>query len=547
MSEGRAPTRALTRRRMLTAAGAGLASAAAWSLGSGPSRTVLAQGTGAPAPRKGGTLRVVYAEEPKNLHTQIDSGTEGVYVGKQIYDSLLNIDPTGKIVPGLATGMPERPTNLTYVFQLRKNVKFHNGKPMTADDVLWTFDRLMGKFPEIQSTQATRFVEIIASVQKVDPYTVRFTLRKPSPDFLAIMAGDKYMGIMQKDAELASPREYGQSVVVGTGPFKFKDWVKGNHLTLVRNDDYWGPPALVDQIVYRAIPEASTRMVAMRAGEIDGLLAPALKDVRQYQGDRGFRVLTADGGNMKIFVFNTARPPFTDVRVRQAIAYAINRQEIVEAIYHGYAAVGQDLLPPWNAAHDASRTYYPHDPDRAKRLLADAGFGAGRPLEFELITSDATEFVDLATLIQAQLQQIGVRVKVLSLDKSAYTAKTFPQRGTVNPNFQANVYRLIFGFPTADYGWRTYHPKSALDLSGYNQPGGAQNPAVPPLLDEAAETLDIQGQRRLYARLADLINGDMPMLRIAFQKNVIIARAAVMDLGVTVISTMPLRGVWLNQ
>lgn len=541
------PKLTLTRRRLLRTAGVGLAGAAASSLGAWPGAAALAQGTRPVAPRKGGTLRVVYAEEPKNLHTQIDSGTEGVYVGKQIYDSLLNIDPTGKIVPALATGMPDRPSNLVYVFQLRKNVKFHNGKPLTADDVLWTFERLMGKIPELQSTQATRFTGIIASVEKVDPYTVRFTLRRPSPDFLVLMGGDKYMGIMQKDAELANPREYGQSVVVGTGPFKFKDWVKGSHLTLVRNEDYWGPPALVDQIVYRAIPEASTRMVAMRAGEIDVLLAPALKDVRQYQADRGFRVLTADGGNMKTFVFNTARPPFQDVRVRQAIAYGIDRQEIVEAIYHGYATVGQDLLPPWNPAHDPSRSYYPYDPDRAKKLLADAGFGAGKPLEFELITSDATEFVDLSTLIQAQLQRIGVRAKVLSVDKSAYTAKTFPQRGTVNPNFQASAYRLIFGFPTADYGWRTYHPKSALDLSGYNQPGGAQNPAVPPLLDEAAETLDLQGQRRLYARLADLINADMPMLRIAFQKNVIISRAAVMDLGVTVISTMPLRGVWLNQ
>jgi peptide/nickel transport system substrate-binding protein len=543
MSTASTQTMWFTRRGLLTAAGAGFVGAAAAPSLSWRPLAAHAQG----APKKGGTLRVAYAEEPKNLHTQIDSGTEGVYAAKQIYDSLLNIDPTGKIVPGLATGMPERPSNLVYVFKLRNNVRFHNGKPFTADDVLWTFDRLLGKIPGLQSTQASRFVGIIASVEKVDPSTVRFTLKKPSPDFLVLMGGDKYMGIMQKDSELADPKEYGQSIVVGTGPFKFKEWKKGSHLTLVRNDDYWGPPALVDQVVYRAIPEASTRMVAMRAGEIDVLLAPTLKDVRQYQNDRNFKVLTADGGNMKLFIFNTARAPFNDLRVRQAMAYAVNREEIVEAIYYGYASVAHDLLPPWNAAHDPSRKYYPYDPERAKKLLAEAGYGPAKPLEFEIVTSDATEFVDLSTLIQAQLQRVGVRAKVLSVDKSAYTAKTFPQRGTVNPNFQASVYRLIFGFPTSDYGWRSYHPKSALDLTGYNQAGGAHNPAVPPLLEEAAETLDVQAQRRLYGQLADLINADMPMLRIAFQKNVIISRAAVMDLGITVISNMPLRGVWLNQ
>jgi len=533
-------------RRLLVSNALGLAAIAAASrVGLGAPTPVLAQGTR--TPKKGGTLRIVYAEEPKNLHTQIDSGTEGVYVEKQIFDSLLNIDPVGKIVPGLATAMPEQPSGLVYVFHLRQGVKFHNGKPFTADDVVWTFDRLLGKFPDLQSTQAARMRTMVANVEKAGPYTVRFTMKQPSPDFLVMMAGDKYMGIMQKDAELSNPKEYGQSVVVGTGPFKLKEWSKGNHMTLARNDAYWGPPALVDQIVYRSTPEESTRMAGLRAGEIDILFAPGLKDLPQLQRDPGYKVLTSDGGNMKTLVFNTTRAPFQDVRTRQAIAYGINRKEITEAIYYGYASVGQDLLPPWNPAHDPSRAYYPYDPNKAKNLLAAAGFGPGKPLGFELLTTDDTEFVDLSTLIQAQLQRIGVQTKVIALDKSAFTAKIFSLQGTANPNYQANVYRLIYGFPTTDYTWRTYHPDSALDLSGYNQSGGFQDPAVPPLLDQAARTLDVAEQKKLYGKLADLINADMPMLRIAFQKNVLVARAAVMDLGITLIDNMPLRGVWLNQ
>lgn len=577
--------RRLSRRRLVSLAAAGLAGTAAASLlaacggsseetpepsggqssststntpstsGGSSASTPAATGTrgssggsaGAGSPKKGGTLRVVYAEEPKNIHTQIDSGTEGVYVGKQIYDGLVNIDPEGNIVPGLAVDLPEQPDEVTYVFKLREGVKFHNGKPFTADDVLWTFDRLLGKFPDLQSTQASRFQGMIESVEKIDDYQVKFTLKVPSPDFLIMMAGDKYMCIMQKDAELEAGQEYGQTVVVGTGPFKFKEWVKGDHLTLVRNEDYWGEPAYVDEIVYKAIPEESTRMAALAAGEIDVLLAPALKDVPKYEDNPDFVVLTADGGNLKRMVFNTTREPFTDKRVRQALYYAINREEIVDAIYFGYASVGQGILPPWNPANDPDQTYYPYDPDKARQLLSEAGYGDGRPLEFEIVTSDATEYVDLSTLIQAQLEQVGVRASVLPLDKSAFTAKTFSQQGTANPGFQAYVYRLIYGFPTSDYGWRTYHPDSALNASGYNQPGGAENPEVPPLLTEAAQTLDVDKAKELYSRLSDLIREDATDILLAIQKNVIVTRAAVKDMGITLISNMPLKGVWLDE
>ena len=534
----------LTRRRFVSLAAAGAAaSGVAGGIGlrsSASGATALQEG------KTGGSLRVVYAEEPVNLHPQITSGTEGWYVQKQIYDGMVNIDSDGTIIPGLATGLPEQTDDLTFVFQLREGVTFHNGKPFTADDVLWTFDRLLGKFPELVSSQGARFAGQIERVEKIDDYTVQIMLKQPWPDFLPIMASDKYMSIMQKDAELENPVEYGETVVVGTGPFKFKEWVRGDHLTLVRNEEYWGDPAYVDEVVYKAIPEESTRMNALKAGEIDILLDPSLKDVEDYERDDQFKVLSTDGGNMKIFVFNTSIPPFNEKKVRQAVAYAIDRQEIVDAIYYGYASVGEDLLPPWNPAHDAGRTYYPYDPEKARQLLAEAGYGDGTTLEFELLTTDATEFMDLGTLIQAQLEQVGVKASITPLDKSAFLERTLPQQGQANPNFQADVYRLIYGYATSDYTYRTYHPQSSLNLTGYNQPGGAQNPEVPPLLEDAAEATDLEQQKALYGRLSDLINDDMPLLRLAFQKNVIISRSTVQDLGITVLSVMPLRGVWLE-
>ena len=540
-------SRTLTRRRLVSLAAAGVAaSGVVGGIGRGSAVATGATTARLQGAKPGGTLRVVYAEEPKNLHPQIDSGTEGVYVQMQVYDSLLNLGPNGEFVPGLATAMPEQPDDVTYVFQLREGVTFHNGRPFTADDVVWTFDRLLGKFPDLDSTQAARFGGQIASVEKVDDFIVKFTMKQPWVDFIPLMAGDKYMRIQQKDAELENPEQYGQSVVVGTGPFKFKEWVKADHLTLERNEEYWGEPAYVDEVVYKAIPEEATRMNALKAGEIDILLAPALKDLPDLEADPKYQVLASDGGNMKRLVFNTTREPFTDVNVRQAVYYAIDRQEIVDGIYYGYASVGQGILPPWNEASDPNQTYYPYDPEKAKQLLAEAGYD-GTPLEFEIVTSDSTEYVDLSTLIQAQLEQVGVKATITPLDKSAFTERTFSSGGAPNPAFQAYAYRLIYGFPTTDYGWRTHHPKSALNATGYNQPGGAQNPEVPTLLDETTRTLDAAKQKELYSRLSDLIMADAPAVLIAWQKNILVSRAEVKDLGITVIHNMPFRQVWVDQ
>lgn len=511
------------------------------------SRTAEAAQDSQPCGTTGGTLRVVYATEPKNLHPQIDSGTEGLYVQAQIRDSLVNIASDGSIVPGLAEELPEQPDDVTFIFHLRQGVTFHDGTTFDADDVVWTFDRLLGKFPELQSTQATRFQGQIASVEKLDQSTVKIVLSKPWADFLPLMANDKYMDIMSREAEEAAGKEYGLSSAVGTGPFKFKEWTKGDRLTLVRNENYWGDPPCMDEIVYKAIPDEATRMVALQAGEIDIMFDPALKDVQDYESDANYNVQTVDSGDMKTLWFNTTKPQFSDVRVRQALAYGIDRQEIVDSIYYGYAVVAQDLLPPWNPAHNPAKTYYPYDAEKAQQLLAEAGYDQGNPLEFELVTSDVTEYADMAVLIQAQLERIGVKVTVLPLDTSAFTSKTFPQQGQANPGFEAALYRLKFHVSTTDYTWRVYHPNTALNQSGYNQPGGAQNPEVTKLLDEAAQTVDPAAQRELYTMLADSINNDMPLLRIAFQKNVNISRAEVKNLGITVLDFMPLKNVWIER
>lgn len=498
-------------------------------------------------PKQGGTLRVAFAEWPKNLHAQIDSGTEGLYVQVNVTDGLVNLDVNGNIVPGLATDMPERPDDVTYIFHLREGVKFHNGTDFDAEDVLWTFDRLMGKIEGQQSTQAARFQAAIESVEALDKYTVKFTLKKPWDDFVPMMAADKYMDILSKEAFDELGADYGLKGVVGTGPFKFKEWVKGDHITLVRNDDYWGNPAYLDEIVFKAIPEESTRLIAFETGEIDLLLDPPLRAIQDLREDPKVQVQMCDSGDEKVFYLNTTKPPFDDKNVRQAIFYAIDRQAVMDAIYYGLAPKGQGIFPAWHWAYDPQADFYPYDPEKAKQMLAEAGFTADNPLNLEIVTTEATEYLDTAVLLQDQLAKVGVKATVSYMDKAAWVAKTWPKDGTANPAFEASVYRLKFGNPTTDFSWRIYHSQTSLNLFGYNQPGGYQDQNMDQMLDDAWVITDRDQAIKAYQDISSQITDDALLLVLGWLKNVNVAGDYVGGLGCWVRDDWPMQGIWLDN
>jgi peptide/nickel transport system substrate-binding protein len=503
--------------------------------------------SGASSPQQGGTLRVAFAEWPKNLHAQIDSGTEGLYVQVNITDGLVNVDGNGNVVPGLATELPEQPDPVTYIFHLREGVKFHNGTDFDAEDVLWTFDRLMGKIEGQSSTQAARFSAAIESVEALDDYTVKFTLTKPWDDFIPMMAADKYMDILSKEAFDELGDEYGLEGVVGTGPFQFKEWISGERIVIERFDDYWGEPAYVDEIVYRAIPEEATRQIALQTGEIDVLLDPSIRSVEEMRADPSLQVVSCDSGDEKVFYLNTTQPPFDDKQVRQAIFYAIDRQAVMDAVYYGLAPAGQGIFPPWHWAYDPDANFYPYDPEMAKAMLAEAGYTADNPLEFEIVTTEATEYLDTAVLIQAQLAEIGVKTTVSYMDKAAWVAKTWPTGGTANPAFQASVYRLKFGVPTTDFSWRIYHSDTSLNLFGYNQPGGYENPEMNQMLDDAWVITDRDEAVAAYREISRQLSDDALLLVLGWLQNVNVATDEVHGLGCWVRDDFPMNEVWLSQ
>jgi ABC-type transport system substrate-binding protein len=499
-------------------------------------------------PRHGGTLTIIIPEEVKGLYNQADSGTEGEYPLNQITDGLVNADIDRNIVPGLAESWEISDDGLDYTFHLRQGVKFHDGTDFDAEDVKWTMDQAI--IPG--SYSANKWEPYIAGTEIIDQYTVKITLKAPWYDFMNLLAFEEDLDILSREAVEKWGDDYGYKAAVGTGPFKFDHWNRGEELVLVRNEDYWGAGEeglpYLDSIVYRAVVEDSVKLIQLATKNADVIYTVPFNEVSALDTDPNVVVDSTPGGTVHFLAMVTNRPPFDDIRVRQALNYAIDRQAIVDTIFAGQATVANGLFPPMLFVSENDKVFYPYDPDKAKQLLEEAGYTSDNPLKFLLLTSNASLYQDEAVLVQAQLKEIGVEVEVLPLEKAAlstYTQKTAPDS---EEKRQAFLYRYGYsGTFINDYTYRTYYSGAALNLSGYNQPGAPVHSEVDELLVESIQLVDKDKILENNHKLNEMIMMDAPWVRIAFQNNVIAYQSHVKGLKNWPLCTMPMVQVWLDQ
>lgn len=488
-------------------------------------------------PVYGGSLTILIPEEVRHLDTIFDGGTEGRYVGNQITDGLVNTDGEGRIVPGLAESW-EMTDDVTYVFHLRQGVSFHDGTPFTAADVVYNWNRIMD--PGI-GYAAPRIRTFIESVEALDDYTVRVTIPAPSIEFLDYLAPNRETRIHSPAAIEQWGQDYGLRAVVGTGPFKFEEWVRNDRIRLVRNDDYWadGLPYL-DEITFVPMPEAATRILTFESGEADVIFNPPLDALPRFSSDERFVVNQTAGGTLLLMFFNTSKEPFDDIRVRQALSYAVDRAEISEALYYGYMTPASGVFPPWHAYHDPAweATTYPYDPARARELLAEAGFDDSNPLTFQIFTTSDTQYVDLSVLLQAQLTRIGVNVQIIVQEKAGYSAEL------ARMNWSTAVYRLGKGKLVSDHTWRSYSPQSPTQYTMYNSPGGYQNPEVAAMIEEALTIADPEENLSINRRISEIVLEDATRLLIGFVDTTSVRWSYVHNLGIDVIHDYSLSEVW---
>ncbi len=398
----------------------------------------------AQTPKRGGTLRVSYGNEIANLDFHTAPGYEMMWVAMNVGCSLTNIMPDGKFVGDAAESWTTSSDGLLYTFKLRKNVLFHDGTSVDAAAVKFNIDRM--KDPATKSGMRP-FYEPVHSVEVLDPQTVHVRLKHPYAFFLHMISAYRTGLILVSPTSIQkfteADRKQGKpGAVIGCGPFKYVEWVKGSHLLMERFDKYFMPGLpYLDKVIVRVIKDPVTEMAAFKAGEIDFIasFSPEHVDTMKAQNPRA-QIMTGKETTpmmaaMKVTVPRDGKPMspdraphpvFGDLRVRKAIGcYGIDRQEIVKIAFKGQATPWVGMAPPGTLESVNVNHLCPYDTAKAKALLAEAGYGPSKPLTFELMTNtEKSVFSVIATVIKEQMARIGVTANIRLVDKVSWMNST---------------------------------------------------------------------------------------------------------------------------
>jgi peptide/nickel transport system substrate-binding protein len=451
------------------------------------------QGTAA-APRP--SLTLALDANPTTLDPRLATDAVSYRLTQLLYVQLVRADPRGDFVPDLAERW-EFPDDRTVAFTLRRGVRFHHGREVTAADVRHTFDSI--REPSLRSPLAGN-LEPIARIETPDPHRVVFRLKAPYAPFLSAVA----VGIVPQD--LAAAGHDLAHTPVGAGPFRFARWVPHERVELTANPEYFGGSPSLTRLVCRVIPDATTRLLELQRGGVDLLVGAIPPEAfPRLSALPNVTVLEADSNSVSYLGFNLEDPALKEVRVRRAIAHAVDRRAIVDGLLGGRAVLATGLLPPdhWAYAPDVAR--YGYDPAEARRLLAGATGPerGGRPLRL----SYKAPTVDLSRAIgeafQEQLAALDVR-----LDLRSYEWGTF-YADIKNQNFQLYALSWI-GIIDPDIYYYAFHTAS-LPPRGANR-NRYRNPEVDRLLDLGRATRDREARRAIYRRVQQIVAEDLPVV-----------------------------------
>jgi peptide/nickel transport system substrate-binding protein len=359
---------------------------------------------------------------------------------------------------------------------------------------------------------------LLASVEAVDTYTVRFTLTRPDAAFLYKLAFPAFGP--QSPANIEKYGGGGDLVrnPVGTGPFRLEEWRPDDHITLTRYEDYWGEKPALETLTYRAIREAPARFLELQAGTVDGVDNLSPDDIPAAQAEPDINVFLRPPFNIGFLGINRVHEPFDDVRVRQAVAMAIDREELVQALYPPTAATASQFVPPGIFGHTEGLEDWPHDPGRAKKLLAEAGYPDGFETTLWVMGISRPYFPNpdrVGEVLQADLAEVGIRVEIVTYDWGTYLERMFAGEADLFLN-----------------GWMADYPDATNFLDTFFGAGtddslGGTFPELVGLLQEAGSTLDAAERQRLYDQANQLIHENVPAVPIVHNSSAVAFRDTV--------------------
>jgi peptide/nickel transport system substrate-binding protein len=458
-------------------------------------------------PRYGGTLIFAAATEQSGLDPANVFDTAAMRIARNIAENLTNLGPDGEPVPGLAESWDLSDNGLTWVFHLRKDVTFHDGTPFNAQAVFFNFDRQMNPDNPYYEHGPWgwwdwMYAPIIKSVQVLDEFTIKMELNTPFSPLLAHLAISASGTILSP----AAIEKWGAEIgihPVGTGPFKFKEWVRGDHVTLEAFDDYWGGRPYLDEVIIKFIPDNTVRGAALAQGEVDLITDFSSPTYQALSAVPGVELIAAAPLNMSYLVMNTEKKPFDDVLVRLAVQYAINKNELVSSLYGELGEVFNGPVPSPEWAYHADLQSYDYNPEISKALLAAAGYPNGFDTELWIYSAPRgynPVGPELAEVIQAYLGEVGINAKVVVRDYTAHSTqlKQYEHEmaffGWYGDDLDPDEFIYIFCRSTEQTG--------TMNLARY------KNARVDELLDRARTITDITARRELYLRAQEIIAAD---------------------------------------
>jgi len=391
---------------------------------------------------------LVYCSEasPSTFNPQMaEDGPTFNAASQMLFNRLVEFEDGGtKTVPGLAEKWDISKDGKTYTFHLRKNATFHttdNFKPtraMNADDVLFSFQRALKAdhpYHKVNGGHYTFFKgmeldTMIKDIQKVDDYTVKFILSQPAAPFLANMAMSFAVILSKEYADQLLKAKTPEKIdiePVGTGPFVLKRYVKDNSIRYEAHPTYWMGRAKLDKVVFAITPDPSVRFQKLKAGECNLIAEPAPQDLKGISGNSKLKLMSQPGANVGYLALNTQKKPFDKVEVRQAIAHALNRENYLTVVYQSTATAARNPIPPTVWGNNPDTKDYEYNPEKAKELLAKAGYPNG--FETEMWTLPVSRPYNpngkkMGELMQADLAKVGIKVKLMTYDWPTYLAKS---------------------------------------------------------------------------------------------------------------------------
>jgi peptide/nickel transport system substrate-binding protein len=477
----------VNRRDLFRLAGGGIGAAA---LGVSGSAAALAQ-EGTAATSATGSLQIGKAQEAVGLDPALVTAASSFQIMAPVYQNLVTFDEAGQAQPELAESW-ENPDDTTFVFHLRDGVTFHNGAPLTAADVKFTFDRIID--PATKSTWVSQF-EPVASIEATDDRTVTFKLTQPYGPFLATLSGIYSVIVPQNSGDLTN-------TMIGTGPFTLAEWTRDVQTVLQANPNYWeeGLP-MVGDLTYRILPDEAARLAAIRTGEIGltSLASPAA--VSLASREEGVQVVTQETTDYYLLGINCMKTPLDNPKVRQALSLAIDRNAILQAVFFGEGHVSGPVVPTlgdW-ATPVEQLPNYTRDVDAAKALLAEAGLADGFDLPI-LASPFYPEFINIALVLQSQLGEAGVNV---SLDQVEWG--TFIDRW-INRDFSTFVSYNGSGNDPDRALYPAFHTGGSVNAFQFS------DAEVDRLLEEGRATVDPAARKQVYQQVETLIAQSAPAL-----------------------------------